>query len=303
MKDRIKCVFYIDKKRKGQSVRKFQKGKRDFFKNFTILSSVLFFCVLHSAIWIPKLQYQSEKSRLSEDIVYSNFFRRQPVSDEVLKKLKESEDPGKFLGLYWLESDFEREKTVGDITKSENRWKKAERWNSYVSVCRSIWNDLEYFPVAETNFGKANVSFSDSWMLDRTYKGDRKHEETDIMPFVNKRDYFPVVSMTDGIVTSVGWLELGGYRVGITSPGGAYFYYAHLSSYAGIKEGDPISAGDVIGFMGDTGYSKREGTTGKFPVHLHLGIYIYKDGKEISVNPYAALKYVENRKIKAYSDR
>ena len=88
MKDRIKCVFYIDKKRKGQSVRKFQKGKRDFFKNFTILSSVLFFCVLHSAIWIPKLQYQSEKSRLSEDIVYSNFFRRQPVSDEVLKKLK-----------------------------------------------------------------------------------------------------------------------------------------------------------------------------------------------------------------------
>ena len=262
MKDRIKCVFYIDKKRKGQSVRKFQKGKRDFFKNFTILSSVLFFCVLHSAIWIPKLQYQSEKSRLSEDIVYSNFFRRQPVSDEVLKKLKESEDPGKFLGLYWLESDFEREKTVGDITKSENRWKKAERWNSYVSVCRAIWNDLEYFPVAETNFGKANVSFSDSWMLDRTYKGDRKHEGTDIMPSVNKRDYFPVVSMTDGIVTSVGWLELGGYRVGITSPGGAYFYYAHLSSYAGIKEGDPISAGDVIGFMGDTGYSKREGTTG-----------------------------------------
>lgn len=251
-------------------MRKFQKGKRDFFKNFTILSSVLFFCVLHSAIWIPKLQYQSEKSRLSEDIVYSNFFRRQPVSDEVLKKLKESEDPGKFLGLYWLESDFEREKTVGDITKSENRWKKAERWNSYVSVCRAIWNDLEYFPVAETNFGKANVSFSDSWMLDRTYKGDRKHEGTDIMPFVNKRDYF---------------------------------YYAHLSSYAGIKEGDPISAGDVIGFMGDTGYSKREGTTGKFPVHLHLGIYIYKDGKEISVNPYAALKYVENRKIKAYSDR
>ena len=213
MKDRIKCVFYIDKKRKGQSVRKFQKGKRDFFKNFTILSSVLFFCVLHSAIWIPKLQYQSEKSRLSEDIVYSNFFRRQPVSDEVLKKLKESEDPGKFLGLYWLESDFEREKTVGDITKSENRWKKAERWNSYVSVCRAIWNDLEYFPVAETNFGKANVSFSDSWMLDRTYKGDRKHEGTDIMPFVNKRDYFPVVSMTDGIVTSVGWLELGGRRL------------------------------------------------------------------------------------------
>lgn len=133
MKDRIKCVFYIDKKRKGQSVRKFQKGKRDFFKNFTILSSVLFFCVLHSAIWIPKLQYQSEKSRLSEDIVYSNFFRRQPVSDEVLKKLKESEDPGKFLGLYWLESDFEREKQ-SEILQNQKTDGKKQRGGTRMSV-------------------------------------------------------------------------------------------------------------------------------------------------------------------------
>ncbi len=141
MKDRIKCVFYIDKKRKGQSVRKFQKGKRDFFKNFTILSSVLFFCVLHSAIWIPKLQYQSEKSRLSEDIVYSNFFRRQPVSDEVLKKLKESEDPGKFLGLYWLESDFEREKTVGDITKTDGKKQRGgTRMSVSVGQSGMTWN-------------------------------------------------------------------------------------------------------------------------------------------------------------------
>ena len=133
MKDRIKCVFYIDKKRKGQSVRKFQKGKRDFFKNFTILSSVLFFCVLHSAIWIPKLQYQSEKSRLSEDIVYSNFFRRQPVSDEVLKKLKESEDPGKFLGLYWLESDFEGKKQ-SEILQNQKTDGKKQRGGPRMSV-------------------------------------------------------------------------------------------------------------------------------------------------------------------------
>ena len=112
-----------------------------------------------------------------------------------------------------------------------------------------------------------------------------KHEGTDIMPSVNKRDYFPVVSMTDGIVTSVGWLELGGYRVGITSPGGAYFYYAHLSSYAGIKEGDPISAGDVIGFMGDTGYSKREGTTGSFLCTYILEfIFIKTEKKSVSIH-------------------
>ena len=47
------------------------------------------------------------------------------------------------------------------------------------------------------------------------------------MPSVNKRDYFPVVSMTDGIVTSVGWLELGGYRVGITFTGRRLRFIMH----------------------------------------------------------------------------
>ena len=53
--------------------------------------------------------------------------------------------------------------------------------------------------------------------------------------------------------------------------------------------GDTISAGDILGFMGNSGYGK-EGTIGKFPVHLHLGIYIptlYTD--EMSVNPYHIL--------------
>ena len=76
-------------------MRKFQKGKRDFFKNFTILSSVLFFCVLHSAIWIPKLQYQSEKADCRK-ILCIPIFSQTAVSDEVLKKLKEVKDPGSF---------------------------------------------------------------------------------------------------------------------------------------------------------------------------------------------------------------
>ena len=50
-------------------------------------------------------------------------------------------------------------------------------------------------------------------------------------------------------------------------------------------------------YMGDTGYGTEEGTKGKFPVHLHLGIYVYDKGQEISVNPYPALKYVEEKNI------
>ena len=70
----------------------------------------------------------------------------------------------------------------------------------------------------------------------------------------------------------------------------------------GSKAIDEIKAGDLLGYMGDTGYSTTEGTKGKFPVHLHMGIYIDKDGQEISVNPYAALKYTEE-KIIDYQER
>ena len=112
-------------------MRKFQKGKRDFFKNFTILSSVLFFCVLHSAIWIQGFNIKARKSRLSEDIVYS-IFSQTAVSDEVLK-LKESEDPGKFLGLYWLESDFERKKQ-SEILQNQKTDGKKQRGGTRMSV-------------------------------------------------------------------------------------------------------------------------------------------------------------------------
>lgn len=102
--------------------------------------------------------------------------------------------------------------------------------------------------------------------------------------------------MADGSVEAVGWLPLGGYRIGIRSPSGGYFYYAHLSSYErDWKEGDSIKAGEILGFMGDTGYGS-EGTKGKFPVHLHLGIYIQTPySREMSVNPYWVLKAVQKK--------
>ena len=56
-------------------------------------------------------------------------------------------------------------------------------------------------------------------------------------------------------------------------------------------------AEQLLGFMGDTGYGEA-GTKGMFPVHLHLGIYIYPDGTEMSINPYAILKYAEQKKLR-----
>ena len=118
------------------------------------------------------------------------------------------------------------------------------------------------------------------------------------MADLNVRGVYPVLSITDGTIEKIGWLKLGGYRIGIRSPSGAYFYYAHLASYAtDFKEGDPVTSGTLLGFMGDTGYSEIEGTTGNFDVHLHVGIYVMgTDGKEWSVNPYWVLRSLETRK-------
>ena len=108
--------------------------------------------------------------------------------------------------------------------------------------------------------------------------------------------FYPVISMTEGVVEKIGWLPLGGYRIGIRATHGGYFYYAHLASYErNFQPGETVSSGDILGYMGDTGYGK-EGTTGRFPVHLHLGIYITTlEGRELSVNPYHVLKAMEKK--------
>lgn len=264
-------------------------------------SIVLFLLVFFAGIWIPRLEYGSEKSRLSEDILSSEGFRRQTVSGEAMEQVRKMDAPGEALAVYWLESNFGQEPfslQPDETAAARKRWERAKGWGSYLSACQAVWDDLKYFPVAESSDNsRLSVSFEDSWMFDRSYGGERGHEGTDIMPSVNEPGRFPVVSMTDGIVESKGWLELGGYRLGIRAPHGAYFYYAHLDSYADIEEGDTINAGDLLGFMGDTGYGTEEGTRGKFPVHLHVGIYLYQNEQEISVNPYPALSYVQDKKV------
>lgn len=166
---------------------------------------------------------------------------------------------------------------------------------------KAVWEDMVYFPVPESSYDTKGfcVSFANSWMEARNFGGERSHEGCDIMAAVNKRGHYPVVSISDGYVEKMGWLKLGGYRIGIRSAHGVYFYYAHLSDYApDLKIGDEVRAGELLGFMGDTGYSETEGTTGFFPVHLHVGIYLNnEDGEEVSYNPYPFLKELEAKKL------
>ena len=114
----------------------------------------------------------------------------------------------------------------------------------------------------------------------------------------NKRGCLNVRSVSDGVVEQIGWLELGGYRIGIRSESGFYYYYAHMDAYAeGMHKGKKVRAGEVLGTMGDTGYGE-EGTRGKFAVHLHFGIYRQVQGEEKSLNPYYLLNYIDSRPLK-----
>ena len=195
------------------------------------------------------------------------------------------------------DEEYRREFFCDAMRKHEGLLSEACR-----KMLSNVENEVTYFPIPESTVDKSlKVSYVDSWMGERKYKGTSGHEGTDIMALKNERGVYPVLSMTDGTITNLGWLEKGGYRIGVTADSGTYYYYAHLDSYANIQKGDRVKAGQLLGYMGDTGYGE-EGTKGKFDVHLHVGIYSYEEGREVSVNPYYVLLYLENKKLKyAYS--
>lgn len=185
---------------------------------------------------------------------------------------------------------------VDTFTRGIGRVSSTYVFRELYPYYKAIFSDIVYFPIPYMGKDAEKVSYEDSWFAPRSYGGKRKHEGTDIMAGNNLRGYFPVVSITDGIVEKKGWLEQGGYRIGIRAKSGGYFYYAHLDSYApDLEVGDTVMAGQLLGFMGDSGYGK-EGTRGKFDVHLHVGIYIPSTSIEISVNPYWILRILEHNK-------
>ncbi|MDP1819164.1 MAG: M23 family metallopeptidase [Acidimicrobiales bacterium] len=127
---------------------------------------------------------------------------------------------------------------------------------------------LGRFPIA----GPAR--YSHDWLFPRYGPGFRFHLGTDVFAAHGT----PVRAPVDGVAQSHND-SLGGLSVRVIMPDKTYFYLAHLSGLVeGFRENMPVTTGDVLGYVGDSGNAK-----GGAP-HVHLGLYP-KGGPPVDPKP------------------
>lgn len=152
-----------------------------------------------------------------------------------------------------------------------------------------------YFPLARG----FDYSHYDDFGASRTYGYKRKHLGHDMMGLVGT----PIIAVESGYVEALGWNQYGGWRIGIRSfDGKRYYYYAHLrQNYPfaeNLEAGSVVTAGDVIGYMGHTGYSTQENVNNIEVTHLHWGLELIFDesrreeGYEIWVDVYPLTRFL-----------
>lgn len=137
----------------------------------------------------------------------------------------------------------------------------------------------------------------------RTYGYSRAHLGHDMMAATGT----PVIAVESGVVEAMGWNQYGGWRIGIRSfDGQRYYYYAHLRQnrpyHCDLYEGKVVKAGDVIGYVGRTGYSTTENVNNIEVSHLHFGLQLIFDesqkesDNEIWVDCYALVQLLQHHK-------
>lgn len=138
-----------------------------------------------------------------------------------------------------------------------------------------------FSPIAEGYY----YTHCDDFGVGRSYGFKRKHLGNDLMGSAGT----PIVAVEGGVVEALGWNRYGGWRVGIRSHDRKrYYYYAHLQKDApfapGLEVGKTVNAGDLIGFMGRTGYSDTENTNNIEVNHLHFGLQLVFDESQKECN-------------------
>lgn len=139
----------------------------------------------------------------------------------------------------------------------------------------------------------------DDFGVSRSYGYKRNHLGHDMMGQIGT----PVICVESGYIEALGWNQYGGWRIGVRSfDKKRYYYYAHLRQgfpyQPELKEGSVVLAGDVIGYMGHTGYSAKEDVNNIDQTHLHFGMQLIFDesqkegNNEIWIDCYQIVRFL-----------
>ena len=154
-----------------------------------------------------------------------------------------------------------------------------------------------------------SYSHCDDFGAARSFGFKRRHLGNDLMGSLGT----PIVAVEGGTVEAMGWNRYGGWRIGIRSfDRKRYYYYAHLQKDTpfapGLKEGDTVQPGQLLGFMGRTGYSDTENVNNIETVHLHFGLQlIFHESQkecdnEIWVDVYDIVKLLDTHRASYQKD-
>ena len=195
---------------------------------------------------------------------------------QAVEDLKKDKSPEELLGdLYQYYSYYHEAYTaaLGGLVGSYAIEKDGEWVAAY---------GLKAFSPVAAGYG---YSHCDDFGVARSFGFKRRHLGNDLMGSLGT----PLVAVEGGVVEAMGWNRYGGWRVGIRSfDNKRYYYYAHLQKDTpfapGLEVGDTVQAGDLIGFMGRTGYCDRENVNNIETVHLHFGLELVFDESQKECN-------------------
>ena len=145
--------------------------------------------------------------------------------------------------------------------------------------------------------------------VSRNYGYRRQHLGNDLMGSIGT----PIIAVESGIVEACGWNQYGGWRIGIRSfDGKRYYYYAHMRKNVpfveDMYEGKVVKAGDVIGYLGMTGYSNKENVNNINEPHLHFGMQLIfdesqKEGtNQIWIDVYNIVEFLMRNRVEVYKE-
>lgn len=302
---------------KEETSKEQQKTERDFIKWVDFSVSYEALCAAYEydvetygqevhVEWIPLLAYTAVRTggEFSKDALTI----MAKTKEELCAKEITMEDLTADLKYYdyYLEAyDAVLHEYVGEYQAAADIQGKSENVTAVKNASETRYGLKVFSPIAR------GFSYSDydDFGTSRDYGYSRPHLGHDMMGLIGT----PVIAVEGGTVEALGWNQYGGWRIGIRSDDTKrYYYYAHLRQnrpYAeGLKEGDRVESGDVIGYMGHTGYSTEENVNNIESVHLHFGIQLIfdesqEDGNgEIWIDCYDLTRFLSRNRSEVVRD-